>query len=170
MAVKPTTVKTTLADGASLTDAYVLKVVSETAPLRELGAKLIDLRKLLAQSPEAASNSDAQAVLDKVAASIDAADANLAESADSALTLLRDALRADVADGADLLTLIDDAIREVERAERERILGRAGGDIALGERDIPVIREAQARLLDEARRLGLLVDHDPAKAFEALRG
>ena len=68
------------------------------------------------------------------------------------------------------LALLDDAIREVEQAERERLLGRAGEPLSIDEADIPVIREAQARLLDEARRLGLLIDHDPAKTFDALRG
>jgi hypothetical protein len=264
-AVKPTQSD----DGASLTQTNVLKAVRETAPLRELGAKLIDLRKLLAQSPKAAPNAAAQSALDKVAASIDAVtatppsqttllfdrpyldlsgekndaeallrlelsgprgvqqlsftsgtsiadiaatldlvgadlavsarlsgnaiviesearqgrefvgvrvldsgDANFANDTGSALGSLLGALEASRATegGADLLTLIDDAIREVERAEREVLLGRAGGDVALTESDIPVIREAQAKLLDEARRLGLLVDHDPAKAFEALRG
>jgi hypothetical protein len=264
-AVKPTQSD----DGASLTQTNVLKAVRETAPLRELGAKLIDLRKLLAQSPTASSSKASQSALDKIAASIDAVtatppsqttllfdrpyldlsgekndaeallrlelsgprgvqqlsftsgtsiadiaatldlvgadlavsarlsgnaiviesearqgrefvgvrvldsgDANFANDTGSALGSLLGALEASRATegGADLLTLIDDAIREVERAEREVLLGRAGGDIAFTESDIPVIREAQAKLLDEARRLGLLVDHDPAKAFEALRG
>ncbi len=265
-AVKPAPSAAPPGDAASLTDANVLKAVRETAPLRELGAKLIDLRKLLAQSPKAPSTSVAQSALDKVAASIDAVigkppaqtslifdapyldlsgekndadaqlrlelsgpggvlefsfasgtsiadiagtldlaggdigvsarlsgdavviesearqgrefvgvrviddgDANFADGARSALSSLRDALRAEPAEGAGLLTLTDDAIREVERAEREALLARAGGEITLGENEIPVIREAQAKLLEEARRLGLLVDHDPAKAFEALR-
>jgi hypothetical protein len=256
-------------DGASLTNANVLKVVRDTAPLRELGANLIDLRRLLAQSPTASSSNAAQAALDKIAASIDAATAtppsqttllfngpyldlsgakfdgsaqlrleltgprgvqeysftsgtsiadlaatfdlagadigvsarasgnavvfesearqgrelvgvrvidgagaNFAQDAGSALGSLRDALKAHAASesAVGLLTHIDDAIREVERAEREQLLARAGGTIALSESDIPVIREAQAKLLDEARRLGLLVDHDPEKAFEALKG
>lgn len=71
---------------------------------------------------------------------------------------------------AESLSLLDDAIREVEQAERERLLGRTGDSLAIGEGDIPIIREAQAKLLEEARRLGLLIDHDAAKAFDALRG
>ncbi len=264
-AVKPTQT----GDGASLTQTNVLKAVRETAPFRELGVRLIDLRRLLAESPETRSASAAQSALDRIAASIDAvagkpplqtallfdapyldlsgeknnavaqfhlelsgprgvqefrftsgtslsdlaegldvlgaelgvsarvsgnavviesearlgrefvgvrvldgAGANFAEPPNSALASLRNALRTDLASakGPELLAAIDDAIREVERAEREVLLGRAGGDVALTESDIPVIREAQAKLLDEARRLGLLVDHDPAKAFEALRG
>jgi hypothetical protein len=67
------------------------------------------------------------------------------------------------------LALLDDAIREVEQAERERLLGRNGEPLAIDEDDVPVIREAQAKLLEEARRLGLLIDHDAAKTFDALR-
>lgn len=74
-----------------------------------------------------------------------------------------------LASAPETISLLDDAIREVERAERERLLGRADEGLTLDEVDAPVIREAQAKLLEEARRLGLLIDHDPAKAIDALR-
>ncbi len=268
-AVKPAAPTPALGDAASLTDANVLKAVRDTAPLRELGSRLIDLRKLLASPPQTKTSTAAQSALDKVAASIDAvagkppvqtslafdgayldldgetnnalaqfrlelsgprgvqelsftsgtsvadiaatidlvgedlavsarvsgnavvieaesrdgqelagvrvldpAGANLIDSESSALDALSGLLTRDLAsiETERVLPLLDDAIREVERAEREELLARAGGEITLDDSEIPVIREAQAKLLEEARRLGLLVDHDPAKAFDALRG
>lgn len=69
----------------------------------------------------------------------------------------------------DALTLLDDAIREVERVERAAILA---GDPAAARPpradDLSVIREAQQRLVDEVRRLGLLAGHDPARTLDAL--
>ncbi len=103
---------------------------------------------------------------------LDDGGSNLVTNPGEAIAALRDAIRSGLEAIAPekTLALLDDAIREVERAERERLLGRADGPLALEEADIPVIREAQAKLLEEARRLGLLIDHDPAKALDALRG
>lgn len=255
-------------DKASLTRTNVLKAVRDAAPLRELGSRLIDLRKILAGAvethslPEAAvagqkvlgllgglqpdqspttrlifdsefldlagdaNDADARLILElggpggvrelaftsgtsvaDIAATLDligedigvaarlsgnaiviesntplsagfvgvrvldGGGANVAINSGTGLGALRDAIRLGLGTIApeEALALLDDAIREVERAERERLLGRAGESIAIDEADIPVIREAQTKLLDEARRLGLLIDHDPAKAFDALR-
>jgi hypothetical protein len=264
-AVKPAESKPgDLADRATLTQTNVLKAVRDAAPLRELGSRLIDLRKAIA----GASPTDARASSEKllevigtfdplgspttrllfdsafldlagdandanarftvelggtggvvqatfvsgttiadIAATfsilgkdigltarlsgnaiildsdaplsanfvgvrvIDDAGANIQSSPGSAIDALKRSLQKGLRafDADQSLALLDDAIREVEQAERERLLGRAGEPLAIDEDDIPVIREAQAKLLEEARRLGLLIDHDAAKAFDALR-
>lgn len=75
----------------------------------------------------------------------------------------------DSGQGEALSTLVDEAIREVERAEREVLLSRNAEGLKLEQSDIPVIRDAQARLLDEARRLGLLAQPNPSTAYDALK-
>lgn len=106
---------------------------------------------------------------------LDAAGANLAEpvGSESALSRLYGELgREGAIFESGFLSLLDDAIREVEQLERAQLLSRdLTPEIASFTRDdLDVIREAQLKLLQEARRIGLVSDPDPQSAIDALRG
>lgn len=106
---------------------------------------------------------------------LDAAGANLAQPTEtpSALSRLSEAIdRPGALADRGFLSLLDDAIREVEQLERAQLLSRGlTPEVASFTRDdLDVIREAQLKLIQEARRVGLVSDPDPQSAIDALRG
>lgn len=89
----------------------------------------------------------------------------------SALSRLFEALATiDGLSQTDLTSFVDDAIRELEQIERAQVLSRGLGQAGVTRDDLDVIREAELRLIEEARRIGLITSPDPASTLDALRG
>lgn len=154
------------ASGTSIAD------IAETLGLlgKEIGltATLSGNAILLDSDSPLSANFVGVRVLDDAGGNLDGSPAS-----GGALSRLFDALATiDGAGDTRLTSLLDDAIRELEQTERARLLskGLPPGDAAFTRDDLDVIREAQLRLVEEARRIGLITSPDPASTLDALRG